>query len=70
MSWLTKIARALGQVLGIVQKSKEIEDEIEDLTGTLPSREPSRQLSSEDVRRQQAQIARATSFKVPPRARR
>lgn len=66
MSWLTKIARALGQVLGIVQKSKEITEEIEDFTGTMPSR----QLSADDVRRQQAQIARATSFKVPPRVRR
>jgi hypothetical protein len=65
MNWLTKIARALGQVLGIVQKSKEIADEVEDFTGTMPSR----QLGPEDVRRQQAQIARATSFKVPPRAR-
>jgi hypothetical protein len=66
MSWLTKFARALGQVLGIVQQTKEIVGEVEDFTGTMPSR----QLSSEDVRRQQTQIARATSFKVPPRARR
>ena len=70
MSWLSLVVRALGQVLGIVEKSKEIVDEVEDFTGTMPSREHSRQLSAEDVRRQQAQIARATSFKVPPRARR
>jgi hypothetical protein len=71
MKWLSKAVKLLGKVLGIASDVADVAEagqhvarEVYDLTSTQPS---GRQLSNEDVRRQQAQIASATSFKVPPK---
>lgn len=70
MSWLGKILKVIGRIVGIVDKAETVVStvstvahQVEDLTRT----QPSRQLSPEDVRRQQQQAASATSFKVPPK---
>jgi hypothetical protein len=71
MKWLSKVVKLLGRVLGIASNAADVVEageavihEVEDLTRTEPS---GRQLSMADVRRQQQQIASATSFKVPPK---
>jgi hypothetical protein len=53
----SKILRGIRAILGLVEEVEEV----------IPLTQPSRQLSPEDVRRQQAQIQSAVSFKVPPK---
>ena len=60
---LGAILRGLKTLLGIAETARDIVDVGKDLADTRPSR----QLSPADVRHQQEQIARATSFKVPPK---
>jgi len=71
MGWLAKAVKLIGKALGIVSDAADVIEagetvvkEVHDLTRTQPS---GRQLSMQDVRRQQEQIASATSFKVPPK---
>lgn len=60
----SKILRGIKAILGLVETASELVQDVEDV---IPLTQPSRQLSPEDIRRQQAQIASATSYKVPPK---
>ena len=62
---LVGLWKGLKTLLGIAETVREIADVVEDVADTQRTGAP-RPLSPEDVRRQQAQIARATSYKVPP----
>ena len=60
----SKILRSIRALLGIAEQARDMVEDVEDV---IPLTLPSRQLAPEDIRRQQAQIASATSHKVPPK---